>query len=609
MSCESEVKISKNEFPWGVNVCSLRHSRTGNIMPGILPADTGGLVVSYEQNREYEAEKLLEYIALKLLQSVPKGGMDIHAVDFNIKNRFPNLSELKSTQLYKIYHSEKSAIDYLDEIQEVSIHRHHNLLSDNVKTISEFNKKSDYPEKYSLIIVNINDFPDSRDSVVKLKKLLEHCFEAGFYVLFLYNSNKNNINDNDEKESFTRDILKKYPHILLNDDIRSNQVGFSEHEYSTKNLLSICSVHSLITEYPEGIDAALDTLSKEIIVKEKDAESKDKNFLSIPIGTTEDGRHIVTFDLGQRSGNINTLIVGQPGSGKTTLLNNIIVSIAEKYTSDEIRLYLMDYKEGTEFQVFDTHPNCEKIFLDNSDIDSAKKLIQQFSDLMKERGQIFRDSQVPDMDRYNEKYPDKQLYRLILVVDEVQQLFSSNGNASIQGMISDVARRGRAFGIHFIFSTQSLADYSMDRDIRNQIQLKIAFRITPLDCQQIFESRQEVAATLSNYKLIMNNTLSGDISSNVICRCDPPVDLSRISIVLKNLEPRLILKPIVCASDKAGTEAANKRNDFDLSESGFSLDTRPFEKAESNENKVGEKLSGDLDDGGDELYERAFGEN
>ena len=66
--------------------------------------------------------------------------------------------------------------------------------------------------------------------------------------------------------------------------------------------------------------------------------------------------------MGDKSTNLHAFITGVTGSGKTTLLNNIITGIAQKYTSDEIQLYLMDYKDGVEFQVLKIIPIVKKYF-------------------------------------------------------------------------------------------------------------------------------------------------------------------------------------------------------------------------------------------------------
>jgi len=556
----NELLHSQQVFPWGIELCTLIHPKNGRRMAGILPSNSGGFVVLYERNREYEAEQLIECAVLEMLDKVTMGNMDIHVLDFNIRNRYPNLSELKPLNLYNIYHSEKSALNLINQVEEKSVYRHHNVLSDDVKTVSDYNKSSNFPEKYSIIIINVDDFPSETTSIAKLRKILESCFDAGFYVIFL-SSLDSIISNNDEKISFLKNIQNSYPTVLLNKESSKKKIKFVKHDLHTKELLDVCQEFSLITEYPAEIDLKIDELVTQSFVRAKKGASKLHNFLSIPIGTTLDGRHEITFDMGQRSGNVHSLILGGTGTGKTTFLNNIIVQIAEKYTSSEIRLYLMDYKNGTEFQIFNNHPNCEKIFLDNSDFEAAKDLIIQFSNLITERAPLFRNNVVSNIDEYNEKNPDNKLFRVILIIDEIQKLFSSPEGSNLQKHLQIVAEQGRSFGIHFIFATQSLANYTLDAALMEQMQLRAAFPISPRDCTRLFGYNNTVASELKNFHVLINNNRSGSMDENIICRCNPPVEISRITHVINNLDPKLRLKPIVCVSKESGIEPLIQKRD------------------------------------------------
>ena len=68
--------------------------------------------------------------------------------------------------------------------------------------------------------------------------------------------------------------------------------------------------------------------------------------ISVPIGKDNHG-NVVAFDLNDSVP--HCLLAGQSGSGKSVLLHVIIQGLAHRYSPDELEFYLMDYKDGIEF--------------------------------------------------------------------------------------------------------------------------------------------------------------------------------------------------------------------------------------------------------------------
>ena len=91
-----------------------------------------------------------------------------------------------------------------------------------------------------------------------------------------------------------------------------------------------------------------------------------KDGVKVPIGW-DINEDVINFEFGFDYSEHHTLIGGRSGSGKSNLVNIIIQNLAYLYSPKEIEMFLLDYKEGVEFQVFKNHPNCKKIFLDNED--------------------------------------------------------------------------------------------------------------------------------------------------------------------------------------------------------------------------------------------------
>ena len=49
----------------------------------------------------------------------------------------------------------------------------------------------------------------------------------------------------------------------------------------------------------------------------------------------------------------HVLIAGKTGSGKSTMMHALITNLALNYSPNEIQFYLIDFKKGVEFKLYD----------------------------------------------------------------------------------------------------------------------------------------------------------------------------------------------------------------------------------------------------------------
>src|SRR5439155_20982368 len=80
---------------------------------------------------------------------------------------------------------------------------------------------------------------------------------------------------------------------------------------------------------------------------------------------------------------------------------------------------------------------------------------------LERRGALFRAAagtfgEIPNIRTYREK-TGEQLTRILLIVDEFQQLFAEDDRISSQGAqhLDRVVKQGRAFGIHVVLASQT----------------------------------------------------------------------------------------------------------------------------------------------------------
>jgi len=67
------------------------------------------------------------------------------------------------------------------------------------------------------------------------------------------------------------------------------------------------------------------------------------------LGWEEDGQE-VRFELGDDPP--HAILAGTAGSGKSNLLHVLIQGLLHRFSPDELNLYLLDYKDGVEFNVY-----------------------------------------------------------------------------------------------------------------------------------------------------------------------------------------------------------------------------------------------------------------
>ncbi|MFM7515692.1 MAG: FtsK/SpoIIIE domain-containing protein, partial [Pirellula sp.] len=127
--------------------------------------------------------------------------------------------------------------------------------------------------------------------------------------------------------------------------------------------------------------------------------------LEIPIGISDSGR-IQSLVLGEGTSQ-HVLIAGKTGSGKSSLLHTMISSAALEYPPEELRLVLLDFKKGVEFQVY------SELQLSHTDIigiESRREFglstLEYLDRILSARGEAFRQWGVQDLPSLKRNHPD-----------------------------------------------------------------------------------------------------------------------------------------------------------------------------------------------------------
>jgi len=475
-------------FPWGIYIGELTNSK--NTLPLCLDSKMGGFCLIYEKGSEKVLTTFIESITLKLFSMLSIGTLKVNIFDFG-KNRFKYLSALGKANLYEVAFSQNKANILFEKLEDLALVRHHLLLSFETPSLVEYNQANSATESFHLLIINLDDFPEEM-RLKRIKSFFDSAYEAGFYTIAF---GTKEVLETDSKA--TKIVLKQFPHINLKNKI----FHLSKEVFEFKKILKEFKFKPIDENRTFLVN---NMLNKYELNLEKDSE---QDWLSIPIGKV--GRESLYFNMGLKSEIHHAFIAGMTGTGKTTLLNKLIVEIAKNYTAKEIELYLMDYKPaGAEFVIFKNHPNCKKLFLDKNNPQLAFNILKEFQEDMYERGTKLNGKNI---DEYNKKNPSSLMPRKILIIDEIQRMFSGDFKSQneFNELIEDIIKAGRSFGLHLILTTQSLRQIKMKDSIMGQIPLKLSFRLSDtMEGMRIFSENKEAnnkVPKLKKYNFIYVN--------------------------------------------------------------------------------------------------------
>ncbi len=223
--------------------------------------------------------------------------------------------------------------------------------------------------------------------------------------------------------------------------------------------------------------------------------------VSVPVGWDINHKE-VCFEIGKEQN--HTLICDHSGSGKSNFLHVLIQNLAFYYDPDEVQLFLLDYKEGVEFNAY-TDPILEHARLVSvaSSVGYGMSFLSWLCKEMQKRAELFKQFKVKDLSDYRKH---EKMARLIVVIDEFQVLFSDNstkGKESVDQSLNTLLKKGRSYGVHLVLATQTMRGGEIDSSIKAQITNRIALPMDADDSAKILDD--DVACELVRPEGIFNN--------------------------------------------------------------------------------------------------------
>jgi DNA segregation ATPase FtsK/SpoIIIE, S-DNA-T family len=230
--------------------------------------------------------------------------------------------------------------------------------------------------------------------------------------------------------------------------------------------------------------------------------------LNVWFGVNDEGRPCAHGMLG-----------GMPGSGKSNLYHVLILGLAVRYAPDELRMYLVDGKFGVEFQDYRGLPHADVVSL-HTPAELSRSVLAELLDELERRNALFAKHGVVDLSGYRQaNQPSGPVPRVLLLVDEYQELFEDDREGVASAQLLRLAQQGRSAGIHMLLGAQKfgVAGLMHQSAVMGSIHLRIAMQL-PHDLVMALsefgrEGRRLIAACDLPGKIVINDQ-NGDDERN-----------------------------------------------------------------------------------------------
>lgn len=478
--------------------CGLLHVRGKNganmefLLPKVYPFPPKSLYIEHEKDGQFLREMLM-----RLLSSAPLVQLEVILIDalslggiFNLARRLLNKDNDFIYQQRILTESKEieEALKHLYEYLKVNLQE---KLA-GYKDFAHYNEeeKDRLPLK-ALFLSGVDAL--SQNTLYYLEKIMRFGSKNGVLSFVNLESEKNNKSAED---------LKKHAEFF------KDTTSFERLKYLNVEIINDQGIKSQrMQDFADKIKAYYE--KKKAVKRELKDLQKDEKFwtessqyeVSVPVGWDINHKE-VCFKIGNEQN--HTLICDHSGSGKSNFLHVLIQNLAFYYAPNEIQLFLLDYKEGVEFNAY-TDPILEHARLVSvaSSVVFGMSFLSWLCDEIKKRAELFKQFKVKDLSDYrkHEKMP-----RLIVVIDEFQVLFSDNstkGKESVERSLNTLLKKGRSYGVHLILATQTMRNIGISDSIKAQIANRIALPMDAEDSTKILDD--DAARELVRPEGIFNN--------------------------------------------------------------------------------------------------------
>ena len=578
------VRVGRMAIPAAEAVIETSRGHFPNLAAYIPLLDSGHLAIECDSSNE-NLGPLLQNIVGQALLAAP--GRQIKVKVFDPRNRgFLSAYLPSGSEDVKAVEAIDRHTDGLEKELEV-LSRH--SVSVQASRASRYSSLGDYiretrlPEHQFVLLV-ILDAPErwSKKIQDELDVLLESGTKDGISLILQYPPQPKDL---PRQEISVAEVLRHSRYLSL----MRFETGTARWQLKPQGLDNAWFIKPDAAPEPDEQKTTIDLVTeaakkgslpsvslRDIIAGAPQWRDKNDDYRSSAEGVTitlgKKGQTPIEFELGSSKTNINHILVGgQTGSGKTVLLKALIYSLADRYSPDELKFFLLDYKDGVEFQQFAPKegaplPHAEVVSME-SDAAFGVAVLRYFSNELNRRSSEFKKlGDIGNLAAYRPEGSDRIMPRWVLVVDEFQKMFDGPEAAEATRLLTDIAKRGRSFGLHLVMATQSLEKLSGLKGVFENTRARIALQLSREESQAFLSTNNTAAADLTLRGEAILNLQSGNSAHNtkfIVGYENPEDDPEKDKVNwYRVLQERLWQTELARSGDKAQRPIVFKGDDY-----------------------------------------------
>jgi len=413
-------------------------------------------------------------------------------------------------------HIDAQLID-VQEKMEVVIQQ---LQGKKFKTLDEYNAQAEVTEPYHIVVVTGFPAEFTDRSASRLLKIATNGRAAGFSVVMMMDLESQkpyNFNVEDFERVATVFSWNGKEFVWVADDFATSALSLDTPPPAPLFDRILKQVGS-ISQSARRVAVNFERYLPRVIWDKQQTTDREMNCELGPASATRSQSLVLNSD-----SEVHVLVAGKTGSGKTNLMHVLIMGLALKYHPDELEFYLIDLK-AVGFVPYGLYklPHA-RVVASESEREFAFSVLQRLDEELRNRAYAFKKANVDKLADFRRVMPGTRMPRILLIVDEFQELFSSDEDyihrKSLE-LLESLARLGRAFGIHLLLGSQTLRGaYSVSKATMSQMAVRIALQCDTEDSEYILGSSNTAARLLSRSGAAIYNENQGAIGDNREFQC------------------------------------------------------------------------------------------
>lgn len=499
-----------NPILWRIGSAALPGARNNGWPVAVELLDRAHLAIATEDATRGTGEAMAEQLVMRVLSTYRPGLVRIHVWDIREHaGSMPGLYPLLRAELLTVWHPAQlcGLLDHLSE--RITLVRTRILKDHGHRTLAEHaaaETEGVRTEPWTVAVL-LGDGEPLRDAdAERLQRVSRGALDAGISLITV---------------DVPVEPQAPYEAVILDGEFNWCTMS-GEHARLTPDLPA--SLRQMSKASQTIATAYLDWLYREasfrdLLPGEWGGQSSAAGLVA-PVGFDAENNP-VTVELGDATP--HALVAGPTGAGKTNLIMGWLMAMATRYPPRELRLYLLDFKDSVSFIKFggsEWLPHAALVGANiNEDREFGLALLRHLREELQRRAKAMKRHGVDKLADLRRADPDGNWPRIVAVIDEFQVLFEARFSDVVKEattLMTDLARRGRSFGIHLVLASQIIHDiqaFWACPGIFQQFQLRIALPRS----HGLMANDNHEAMTLPKWHAIVN-TAGGQRHGNQICR-------------------------------------------------------------------------------------------